>query len=166
MTPAEGSHVPAHLAPALVETLRLSQREGAWLERYSWALDAIATINPAPLAVYRYFRQSQDAGVAAGLSYLAHQLGTGSPSPPTESWADAVEKIRLLMNAYFEDRSKIEPEVLITGDDLITGFGLAPGPALGRLLDQLHEAQVQGEILGKDQALEWVRRRLDDSLPG
>jgi poly(A) polymerase len=166
MTPAGKSHDPARFVPALVDSLRLSQREGAWLERFTWAFDAISAMTPAPLAVYRYFRESQDAGVAAGLAYLAHQLGQGSPSPPTESWAHAVEQTRLLMEAYFEERSRIEPEVLISGDDLMTGFGLAPGPALGSLLDRLREAQVQGEILDKDQALEWVQRQLDESSWG
>ncbi len=70
------------------------------------------------------------------------------------------------MEAYFEERSKIEPETLVTGDDLIARFGISPGPELGALLDHLREAQVQGEILDKDQALAWVQRRLDESPTG
>ena len=47
----------------------------------------------------------------------------------------------------------------LTGDDLIA-LGLKPGPALGRLLAEIREQQLQGELKTPDEAREWLRRRL------
>lgn len=47
---------------------------------------------------------------------------------------------------------QVAPERLITGDDLLA-LGLAPGPGLGRLLDELYRRQLNGQLTGREQAL-------------
>ena len=39
-------------------------------------------------------------------------------------------------------------------------FGLRPGPALGRLLADLREAQAAGEVPDREAAAAWVRAHL------
>jgi poly(A) polymerase len=53
---------------------------------------------------------------------------------------------------------EINPPPLITGDDLIR-LGMPPGPEFKNLLDQIRDAQLNGEIETKDAALEWLRTR-------
>jgi poly(A) polymerase len=48
---------------------------------------------------------------------------------------------------------------LLTGDDLIK-LGMKPGPALGALLAEIREKQLQDELITPRQAKAWVRRRL------
>jgi poly(A) polymerase len=52
---------------------------------------------------------------------------------------------------------EIHPEPLLKGKDLIT-LGFAPGPLFHDILEQLHEAQLEGEISTREQALDWVQR--------
>jgi len=54
------------------------------------------------------------------------------------------------------------PPVLLSGDDLQM-LRISPGPQLGRLLEQVRDAQLLGELNDKDAALAWVRRRMDHS---
>jgi poly(A) polymerase len=49
------------------------------------------------------------------------------------------------------------PPPLATGDDLIAALGLKPGPALGRLLKDIRERQLDGELKSKQEALAWAR---------
>jgi poly(A) polymerase len=53
----------------------------------------------------------------------------------------------------------INPPPLVTGHDLVR-HGLKPGPRFGELLDQIREAQLDGLIQSKREALEWVDRQL------
>ena len=46
-----------------------------------------------------------------------------------------------------------------TGDDLIA-LGLKPGPALGALLAEIRERQLQDELTSTEQARDWVKRRI------
>jgi poly(A) polymerase len=60
----------------------------------------------------------------------------------------------------------INPPPLLTGDDLVQ-HGLVPGAAFKVLLEQVREAQLEGQIQSKREALEWVdRQRAAGALPG
>jgi poly(A) polymerase len=53
------------------------------------------------------------------------------------------------------------PEIvppLLTGEDLIA-LGIKPGPALGQLLAQVREKQLQDELTTPKQALDWVKQQ-------
>jgi len=152
---------PVNVATFLGGSLRLSQREVRWLEMFLAGMDAIQALRVEPVEIYRYFRSYEDSGVASGLAHLARVFASYLSPPPAEVWAREIERIRVLMDSYFEHRSIVEPASLLTGDDLIAECGLAQGPQLGDLLELVREAQVRGEIENREQALDWVVRRLE-----
>ena len=57
-----------------------------------------------------------------------------------------------------EQQPQIRPP-LLTGDDLIA-LGLKPGPALGALLAEIREQQLQDELTTKAEARKWARQRI------
>jgi poly(A) polymerase len=52
---------------------------------------------------------------------------------------------------------KIRPTALISGDDLIAG-GYPPGPRFRKILEAVEDAQLEGRLLSRDAALEFVKR--------
>ena len=52
---------------------------------------------------------------------------------------------------------KIRPAALVTGDDLIAS-GYAPGPRFREILDAVEDAQLEGRLLSREAAIEFVRR--------
>ena len=60
---------------------------------------------------------------------------------------------------------ELNPPPLITGDDL-KSLGLAPGPLYKELLDTVREAQLEGKVKTRDEALELVRRLPDERRAG
>jgi poly(A) polymerase len=64
---------------------------------------------------------------------------------------------------FYQERLKplkTEPR-LLTGHDLQRIFGLSPGPFIGKALDALEQAQVEGEIGTRDEAVNWLRAWFD-----
>ena len=55
----------------------------------------------------------------------------------------------------------IHPEPLLRGRDLIA-MGFSPGPLFHNILKEVEEAQLQGEISTKEQAVEWVNRQYNN----
>jgi poly(A) polymerase len=53
---------------------------------------------------------------------------------------------------------EMHPPRLVTGDDLIA-LGYSPGPRLGGMLHALEEAQLEGTLASREDALAWVQRR-------
>jgi poly(A) polymerase len=52
---------------------------------------------------------------------------------------------------------KIRPVALVTGDDLIAA-GYKPGPRFREILDAVEDAQLEGRLLSRDAAQDFVRR--------
>jgi poly(A) polymerase len=52
---------------------------------------------------------------------------------------------------------EIRPKRLLTGDDLIA-MGYPPGPLFSKILTLLEDAQLEGSIKNRDEAVEWLRR--------
>lgn len=55
-------------------------------------------------------------------------------------------------------RTGLAPLPLVGGEDLI-GLGMAPGPDFGRLIAEVYDAQLEGAVSTRDEALAWVQRR-------
>jgi hypothetical protein len=57
-----------------------------------------------------------------------------------------------------------QPEIrppLLTGDDLIK-LGMRPGPAMGKLLAEIREKQLQDELKTKAAARKWAKQKLNE----
>lgn len=153
-------------------------------------------------AVYRFFRDTREAGVDVLLHALADHLATyagaargaglshaptdtgddllvkgisselaegpcpelveGPPRPPAdEIWNRLVAlAARMLADYWQRGAERVSPPPLVDGNDLLREFGLQPGPLIGRLLEQVREAQVSGEVCTREEALALVRRHL------
>jgi poly(A) polymerase len=57
-----------------------------------------------------------------------------------------------------EKKPEIRPP-LLTGDDLME-IGMNPGPAMGALLEEIREKQLQDELKTAEEAREWAKQRL------
>jgi tRNA nucleotidyltransferase/poly(A) polymerase len=53
---------------------------------------------------------------------------------------------------------KTRPEPLISGHDLIE-LGLEPGPLFSRILEAVEDSQLEGDLVSREQAIEFVRAR-------
>jgi poly(A) polymerase len=57
-------------------------------------------------------------------------------------------------------KTGLNPPRLLSGDDLI-GAGISPGPAFGRVLFSVYDAQLEGRIQTKEEALVLARKALN-----
>jgi len=158
--------VGAQLALDRLTELRFSteeaQRVSAIVAHHLRPLLLSAETSLSRRAVYRFCNQAGEAGIDVVLLSLADFLGTyGDGPPPVDEWNRLLDVCSQLLRAYFENPEQaINPPVLLTGHDVMREFGLSPGPALGRLLNELREAQAAGEVADRAVALEWVRAYL------
>jgi poly(A) polymerase len=120
-----------------------------------------------PRAVHRFWREMGDAGVDICLLSLADYLGTRTTFIDQDEWLIFIDRIRLLLEAYFDQHDKlISPPTLIDGNQLMQSFKLKPGRIIGELLDLIREAQVAGEIESPEAALAFAKDYLEKKKPG
>ena len=113
-------------------------------------------------AVYRFFRNTGDAGVDVVLHALADHQATYAPGVEDEEWPRLVALAARMLGDYWQQRQRVAPEPLVSGRDLLRAFDLEPGPHIGELLEAVREAQAAGEVESREEALALVRSRLSE----
>jgi poly(A) polymerase len=107
--------------------------------------------------VYRYLRDTGPVEVEVTLLSCADRLATQGRKAEPATVAH-LELARELMSAALDWREHGPPRVPLRGDELAGELGMAPGPELGRLLEELTEAAYAGEVTTRDEALALARR--------
>jgi putative nucleotidyltransferase with HDIG domain len=114
-------------------------------------------------AVYRFFRDAGEAGVDVALLGLADCLGTRGDAFDPAEWRRALGAATTLLEGYFHRRQEVvSPPRLIGGRDLMAEFDLSPGPRLGELLERVREAQAEGRVATRQEAMALVRELLGE----
>jgi poly(A) polymerase len=154
----------AALAVDILERLRFSGKEVKLVEvmiRYHLRPGQMGQGElPTHRAIYRYFRDSGEAGIDILFLSLADHLATRGPCLDLNGWQEHTHLVKYVLAQHFEQERLVTPAKLVDGHDLIRIFGLRPGPKVGQLLEAVREAQASGEVATKEEALAYIRDRL------
>ncbi|MBE2182595.1 MAG: CCA tRNA nucleotidyltransferase [Anaerolineae bacterium] len=111
------------------------------------------------VSIHRFWKASGDAGIDGILLSLAVYLAEYGGNLGQDGWLRHLERAQFLFHAYFIEHDRyVTLPVLLTGDDLRSELGLSPGKLIGTILIALTEAQVQGLVKTREQALDLVRK--------
>jgi poly(A) polymerase len=115
---------------------------------------------PSHKAIYRYFRDTGEAGIDILFLNLADHLATRGPNLHLAYWQEHAQMVDYVLTQHFQQETLAAPPKLVDGYDLIKAFGLKPGPRIGEILEAVREAQASGELTTKQEALDYVREHL------
>jgi poly(A) polymerase len=155
---AKGEEAPKRLQQrkwrhGFAEKWRLSNQE---LEEMSWLLDHHTDLREAPTLPWCKLKPLlAHTGIDDLLAlHKAQALASG------ESLA-AVQFCEERLQTWTEE--DLNPLPLVSGEDLKEA-GLPPGPKFKEILQQLRDAQLNGELLGRAQALVRLRTLVEQAL--
>ena len=155
----------AAAAAAILGRLRFSTSEIRYVEKLIYHHLHPAQMShdgmPTHRAIYRFFRDTEGAGIDIIYLALADYLAVAGPRVDLDEWHMQIEQVRYIIDVHNKQESEILPVRLLTGDDLISEFRLHPGKDIGRLLKLVREAQAAGEISTREDALQYVRNEMD-----
>lgn len=147
------------LALSLDEIERIGKIVAGHMRVHQFALSG----TPSSRAIYRYFRSTGPAGIDISLFSLADTLATFGDTLSAARWQAEVEICELLWRSYWERSAQVvSPPRLLDGGQIMRLLNLKPGPQIGRLLESLREAQVEGEVQTVEEAEEFLRRIAPD----
>ena len=119
---------------------------------------------PTQRAMYRYYRDTGEVGVATLYLNLADYLAARGPRLDPNDWRDIAGKIRYVLMYKLQQVQEDGPSKLVSGDDLLQSLDLTPGPLVGRLLEGIREAQAAGEVATKKEGLSYAEKLLRDMV--
>ncbi len=164
--PKQGAAMTANI----LERLRFSNKEINLVESLVYHhLRPVQMANegmPTQRAIYRYFRDTGDAGIDILLLALADHLASRGPLMTTKEWKEHCQLAGYILSGHEKQQVAILPVKLIDGNDLISAFGLNPGSLIGELLALVHESQASGEITTREEALALAQKELNKLQSG
>ena len=112
---------------------------------------------------HRFWHRLKEAGIDAILLGAAIDLGTEGVQLRQTHWLQFVERAAILLDAYFNRYAMIvSPRLLLDGNDVQELLSIEPGPQIGRILTDLREAQVIGEVTSVIEARDFVLRSAEE----
>ncbi|MFU8796651.1 MAG: HD domain-containing protein [Dehalococcoidia bacterium] len=161
------TRVGAAMAVDILARLRFSNREIGLMETmvYHHLRPAQMTDGdlPSQRAIYRYFRDTEDAGVDILLLALADYLASRGPLVSVDEWKQHCRLMNYIIAEHEKQSAKLAPMKLLNGHDIMREFGLEPGPRVGELMAMVHEAQASGEVSSREEAFALVRNEVSET---
>ena len=76
-----------------------------------------------------------------------------------------MQMLNFLFGKYFNEGKRfVAPPKIIDGRDIMSVLNVPPGPRVGRILEAVTLAQVEGKIKNKEQALAWLEKNKNSFL--
>jgi poly(A) polymerase len=160
----------ARMARHIAERLRLSSVPGMTIrpERIEWLVRNhlfpifVDLKHVRKTTLWRYFLEDREAG-----RQLLHvSFADLSASEPEAGEADP-SRLRPIMDAIAEleqdSTTARQHDRILTGDSVMEITGVEAGPEIGRLLEELREAQLSGDITTESDAQALLKRLADKS---
>lgn len=126
------------------------------------ALMTRENLDENPKLIYRFFQKTQSAGIDVCLLSLADIFAAYGHKLSQDRWLLQLKVVRDLLDAWWiQHEQLVNPPKVISGNDLISEFGLKPGFQLGNLLEMVREAQVTGEVKNRNDAITHIAEYLN-----
>ena len=103
-------------------------------------------------SIHRFLEATGQAAPAIAIFSLLDHLGIYPPGQGQAEWDRLTEVVLRVCQTYFIP----QPSPLLTGRDVISHLNLEPGPIVGQILARLKEAQAVGEIVSRQEALDFI----------
>lgn len=154
----------AGVAVGILKRLRFSNKEislaGMLVQQHLRPFQMAHATLPTSRAIYRFFRDTQGAGIDVLFIALADHLAARGGNIDEEGWEAANRMFEHIYSEHRRQQRFKRRHKLIDGHDLMHIYELAQGPLIGRLLSEIDEAQAMGKIHTKAEAVEFAARKL------
>lgn len=111
---------------------------------------------PSHRAIYRYFRDTGEAGIDILFLSMADHLATRGPQINIAQWQEHTRMTEYVLVQYEKDKNVILPPKLVDGHDIMSTYNIRPGPGIREILESVREAQAAGEISTRQEALTYI----------
>ena len=106
----------------------------------------------------RYVRKSADNAIDTIIIAKADRVSAQGPEITKELVEENITLLDKLLQFYLNTKETLAPlPKLLDGRAVMSILNINPSPILGKILNELHEAQISGDILTKDDAVRFIK---------
>jgi len=119
---------------------------------------------PSRRAIYRFFRDSGEAGIDLALLALSDTRATHGNHLTQQTWTAALDVCRIFLENYWEHPEQVvAPPKILDGNDVMRELALKPGPRVGDVLEAIREGQATGKVSTREEAVAFGKKWLEEN---
>ena len=154
--------VGAKMAPEILKNLMFSNKQIKYIQKmiknHMYATMIVCSPELTDKIMMRYVRKMEDDSIDAIIIGKADRLSALGPEITKEMVNENITMLDKLLNFYIDSLETITPlPKLLDGNEIMEILNIKPSPQLGKILNELHEAQLNGDITTKHQAIEFIK---------
>lgn len=107
----------------------------------------------------RYVRKMDTNSIDAIILAQADRLSARGPEITDEIVERNITSLNMLLRFYLEARDTLQPlPKLLDGNEVMKILNIKPSRKLGEIMEALHEAQISGDVLTKEHAVDFIKK--------
>ncbi len=128
------------------------------LESYIYLSEAKREKQFSDVDIYRYFKKFKEGGISGSILFLTELYQNQGTHEDYIKWCINVVLVQNLIYAYFNRYIEvIDPRPMLSGNDIQELLGKPAGPVIGKIKNNLIEAQINGSVKNIEEARSFVR---------
>lgn len=161
--------VGVEVASQILERLKISKKGArlvTMLVRHHLRPSQMAPVNQLPTdkAIYRYYRDLDDVSLDNLYLNMADYLAARGPDLELDNWEQHCRIVSHIIDRGLGTVSLAKLPKLVDGHDIMSEFSIQPGRKLGKILQEIKEAQALGIVTTRAGALEFVSKNLTSGV--
>jgi len=105
----------------------------------------------------RYVRRMAENSIDEIILAKADRLSARGREITDKIVNDNISRLNRLSEFYLSVKDQLKPlPILLDGNEIMQMYNLPPSPTVGKIMAKLHDAQLAGDVLDKNQAINFV----------
>ena len=132
------------------------------IKKHMYPSAVVSSPDLSEKVMLRYIRHSEDNAIDNILIAQADRLSAQGPEITKQIVEENITALNNLLNYYLEIKDTLKPlPKLVDGNDVMKILNIKPSPILGKIMAEIKEAQMSGDILTKEDAIAFVKHNFN-----
>lgn len=152
------------IAKAILKKSKFSKKQIEYIcqmiRHHMYPSSVISAPNLSDKIYMRYVRKAGDNAIDMITIAKADRLSALGPMVTKEMVEDNINGLNKLQDFYIKIKPTLKPiPKLLSGNDIMKILNIKPSKELGKILSDLNEAQLEGKVNTKEEAIEFVKNQ-------
>ena len=152
----------AKLAVPYLKKLNFSNKQieyiASMIKNHMYPSQVISAPDATEKSLMRFVRKMDTNAIDIIVLAVADRLSARGEAVTETMVNENISGLQKLMDFYISVKDSLEPlPKLLSGNEVMQILNIKPSPLLGKIINELHEAQLSGDVMTKEHAIEFVR---------
>lgn len=154
--------VGAKLAVKILKNMHFSNKQTEYLslmiKNHIYPSQVMCSPQITDKIMMRFVRKMDTNSIDNIILAMADRLSARGVEITDEIVERNISSLNMLLKFYLEVRENLKPlPILLTGNDVMKLLNIKPSPKLGEIMNALHDAQLNGDVMTYEEAVKFIQ---------